>query len=89
MSAEGTAQDQQTAIAPLRVARRWCYQRRWYASWSPASRVHLQRTQVALRRELAGRLRRCFAHRKGHGGVKGTLRRLTRCAPAFRFVARF
>ena len=89
MSAEGTAQDQQTAIAPLRVARRWFHERRWYASWSPASRVRLRRTRVALQGELAGRLHRCCAHLKGHGGVKGTLRQLTRCAPAFRFVARF
>ena len=42
-----------------------------------------------MQRELAGRLHRCCAHLKGHGGVKGTIRRLTRCAPAFRFVARF
>ena len=89
VSAEGTAPDQQTAVAPLRVARRWCHQSRWYASWSPARRGRLRRTQVALQGELAGRLHHCCAHLKGHGGVKGTLRRLTRCAPAFRFVARF
>ena len=64
-------------------------QRRRYASWSPASRVRLRRTRIALQRELAGRLHRCCAHLKGHGGVKGTIRRLTRCAPAFHFVARF
>jgi hypothetical protein len=42
-----------------------------------------------LQRELAGRLHRCCTHLKGHGGVKGAIRRLTRCAPAFRFVTRF
>ena len=89
MPAECTASDLPRPPPLLRIARRWFYQRRRYASWSPASRVRLRRTRDNLQRELAGRLYRCCAHLKGHGGVKGTIRRLTRCAPAFRFVARF
>ena len=89
VSTEWPAPDQHNAIGPLRIARRWCHERRWYASWSPASRVRLRRTRDNLQRELAGRLHRCCAHLKGHGGVKGTIRQLTRCAPAFPFVARF
>ena len=89
MPAECAANEQRRPAARLRIARRWFHQRLRYASWSPASRARLRRTRDTLQRELAGRLHRCCAHLKGHGGVKGTIRRLTRCAPAFRFVARF
>ena len=89
MPAECTASDQPWPTPLLWIARRYLYQRRRYASWSPASRVRLRFTRDNLPRQLAGRLYRCCAHLKGHGGVKGTFRRLARCASAFRFGTGF
>ena len=89
MPAECTASDQPCPTPLLWIARRYLYQRRRYASWSPASRVRLRFTRDNLPRQLAGRLYRCCAHLKGHGGVKGTFRRLARCASAFRFGTGF
>ena len=46
-------------------------------------------TRCNLYSELRGSLHRACVHLKGHGGVKGALRRLMRQQGRHRYVARF
>ena len=73
----------------LNIEKCWYHENRLFASWDKQSRGVLQHTKASLHRELAQSLRRCCTHIKGHGGVKGNLRLLTRCCEDYHFVARF
>ncbi len=67
----------------------WFQEGRLFARWSPASRALLKETKLQLYRVLRSKLRPSCTHLKGHGGVKGAIRALSRLTRSFRYVARF
>ncbi len=67
----------------------WFQEGRLFARWSPASRALLKETKLQLYRVLRPKLRPSCTHLKGHGGVKGAIRALSRLTRSFRYVARF
>ena len=67
----------------------WFDDGRLFASWRPSARRLLHQTRCNLHRELHRSLRRSCVHLKGHGGVKGALRRIMQQQHVHRYVARF
>jgi len=62
---------------------------RFMARWSDDDKVVISQVQQQLSAELKGKLSSYCTHVKGHGGVKKSLRLLTRVIPKFRYAARF
>ncbi|MBT6276846.1 MAG: hypothetical protein HOI95_22265 [Chromatiales bacterium] len=73
----------------LLLDKTWFDDGRRFASWRPPARRLLHQTRCNLHRELHRSLHRSCVHLKGHGGVKGALRRIMRQQPGHRYVARF
>jgi hypothetical protein len=59
------------------------------ALWSEPSRLRLKRETQAIAQSLAAQIPRSCTHVRGHGGVKGALRKIQRRMPKVNFVARF
>ena len=62
----------------LLLDKTWFDDGRLFASWRPSARRLLHQTRCNLHRELHRSLHRSCVHLKGHGGVKGALRRIMR-----------
>jgi hypothetical protein len=73
----------------LLLDKTWFDDGRLFASWRPPARRLLHQTRCNLHRELHRSLHRSCVHLKGHGGVKGALRRIMRQQPSHHYVARF
>ena len=73
----------------LQLERTWLSDRRLVTCWRQQSRPILQQTRHRLHSELRRSLYRSSVHLKGHGGVKGALRRITRQQGSHRYVASF
>jgi len=67
----------------------WFDDGRLFASRRPSARRLLHQTRCNLHREVHRSLYRSCVHLKGHGGVKGALRRIMRQQRNHRYVARF
>ena len=78
-----------SATDVLQLERTWLSNRRLVTCWRQQSRPILQQTRHRLHSELRRSLYRSCVHLKGHGGVKGALRRITRQQGSHRYVARF
>jgi hypothetical protein len=59
------------------------------ARWSAGDKRVISQAKETLSDELKGKLSAYCTHVKGHGGVKKSLRLLTRVIPEFRYAARF
>ena len=59
------------------------------ARWSAGDKRIISQAKETLSGELKGNLSAYCTHVKGHGGVKKSLRLLTRVIPEFRYAARF
>ncbi len=59
------------------------------ARWSADDKRVISQAKETLSDELKGKLSAYCTHVKGHGGVKKSLRLLTRVIPEFRYAARF
>jgi len=59
------------------------------ARWSADDKRVISEAKETLSGELKGKLSARCTHVKGHGGVKKSLRLLTRVIPGFRYAARF
>ena len=73
----------------LLLDKTWFDDGRLFASWRPPARRLLHQTRCNLHRELHRSLHRSCVHLKGHGGVKGALRRIMQQQHVHRYVARF
>ena len=73
----------------LLLDKTWFDDGRLFASWRPPARRLLHQTRCSLHRELHRSLHRSCVHLKGHGGVKGALRRIMGQQGSHRYVARF
>jgi hypothetical protein len=62
---------------------------RFMARWSAGDKCVLSQAKETLSGELKGKLSAYCTHIKHHGGVKKSLRLLTRVIPGFRYAARF
>jgi len=78
-----------TPHKPLELRRLWYLDGRKMALWSERSRRRLKRETQAISQALAPQIPRSCTHVRGHGGVKGALRKIQRRVPKAKFVARF
>ncbi|HIG64644.1 MAG TPA: RNA-directed DNA polymerase, partial [Methyloprofundus sp.] len=62
---------------------------RFMARWSADDKCVISQAKETISGELKGKLSAYCTHVKGHGGVKKSLRLLTRVIPEFRYAARF
>ena len=62
---------------------------RFMARWSADDKRVISQAKETISGELKGKLSAYCTHVKGHGGVKKSLRLLTRVIPGFRYAARF
>ena len=67
----------------------WAEDNRLYARWNPKTKALHQREYPRLRQSLQGHLSPRCTHLKGHGGVKGAVRKVRGQLRRHRFVARF
>ena len=67
----------------------WIHDNRLYARWHPTTQAMHQREYPALRQSLRGQVSKSCTHLKGHGGVKGAVRKIRGQLYRHRFVARF
>ena len=73
----------------LTLSNRWRAEARSFVRWSPQSQMLLRRAKAELGSQFQRHLSSRCAHLKGHGGVKGAVRRALRltawgnaCTPA-------
>jgi hypothetical protein len=74
---------------PLELRRLWYLDGRKMALWSEPSRRRLKHETQTIAQSLAAQIPRSCTHVRGHGGVKGALRKIQRRMPKVNFVARF
>ena len=74
---------------PLELRRLWFLDGRKMALWSERSRRRLRRETQTISQALAPQIPRSCTHVRGHGGVKGALRKIQRKMAKANFVARF